>query len=142
MIEFRSFHVDDPARIEAQTSQVGEQMFGSVEGFETELAKGFAFSAWEKERVIGCAGILELWHDRAAAWCLMSAACGKYMLEITRTVREALDLHPARRIEMTVFADFPAGIRWARMLGFEAETPKPMRCYAQGKDAYLFARVR
>lgn len=142
MLEFRSFHPSDPARISAQRQQADEKLFGSTIASSEVLAGGLAISAWENGVCIGCAGILELWQDRASAWCLMSEACGKHLLEITRVIREALDLHPARRIEMTVLADFPAGIRWARMLGFRVETPEPMRRYMQERDAYLYARVR
>lgn len=142
MLTIRAFHPDDPLRIDAQSNQKSEYLFGTNIGAGSELVKGFAVSAWEDGTCIGAAGILEFWHDRAAAWCLMSQACSPHMLEITRIVKAALDFHPAARIEMTVFADFPAGIRWARMLGFVQETPEPMRKFADGRDAYLFARVR
>lgn len=142
MLEIRPFHVDDPARIDAQAGQKGEQLFGSTFQTSKELAAGFAISAWEDGACVGSAGIIEVWHHRAAAWCLMSDACGAHMIEITRLAKEALDLHPAARIEMLVFADFPAGIRWAKMLGFKLETPEPMRKFAQERDCYMFARVR
>jgi hypothetical protein len=47
-----------------------------------------------------------------------------------------------RRLEMAVDAEFTAGLRWARMLGFTCETPEPMKAYTPaGRACYQFARV-
>jgi hypothetical protein len=43
---------------------------------------------------------------------------------------------------MAVDANFAQGRRWAELLGFNCETPQPMRHYLpNGHDAYLYARI-
>lgn len=80
---------------------------------------------------------------RGYAWALLADDSGPHMHRITRAVRQFLDRAPWRRVEMTVEAGFESGLRWARLLGFECETPRPMRGFApHGADCYLFSRVR
>lgn len=92
---------------------------------------------------VACAGVVEMWPNRGHAWALLGDNAGPHMIAITRAIRAFLDALPLRRVEMAVDPDFPAALRWARMLGFECETPSPMRAYCpDGRGAYLFARVR
>ena len=143
MIHARTFQPDDILQVKVQLAQLGD--FPATITLDTgkTLAAHFAISGWVDGRVVGCCGIAEIWTHRAMGWALLSGDCGRHMLEITRLVREALDLHPANRIETAVFTDFPAGRRWAELLGFACETPEPMRHYdARGRSAWLYARVR
>lgn len=65
------------------------------------------------------------------------------MVALTRAVRRVLDAPGYKRLEMCVDAEHPAAIRWAELLGFERETPKPMRAFTPaGRAAYLYGRVR
>lgn len=94
------------------------------------------------DKPMACAGVIELWPQRGYLWALLDRNVGPQMLALTRAIRAGLDGLGFRRLEMTVDADFPAGIRWARMLGFHCETPEPMRAFTPaGRDCYLFARV-
>jgi hypothetical protein len=103
---------------------------------------GPAWSAFVNGKPIASAGVIEMWPGRGYAWALLSQGAGPYMLALTRAIRSRLDGLGFTRLEMAVDADFPAGIRWARMLGFECETPEPMRAYSpSGRAAYLFARI-
>ena len=91
---------------------------------------------------IAAAGVLELWPGRGHAWALLSVHAGPHLGAITRAIRRQLEALPLRRIEMAVDAQFPEAVRWAYMLGFECETPEPMRNYLpNGGACYLFARV-
>lgn len=92
---------------------------------------------------IAAAGVVELWRDRGYAWALLGVDAAPHLLPITREIRSFLDALPCRRVEMAVDPEFPQALRWARMLGFERETPEPMRSYyPDGRSAYLYARVR
>jgi hypothetical protein len=93
--------------------------------------------------VYATAGIIPQWEGRALAWAMIAHDAGPHFLRITREVRLFLASCGFRRIETSVDAAFPQAFRWARVLGFECETPKPMRGYGhQGRPAYLFALVR
>jgi hypothetical protein len=64
------------------------------------------------------------------------------MLALTREMRSGFIRTPFARIEMAVDANFAQGRRWAELLGFNCETPQPMRHYLpNGHDAYLYARI-
>jgi len=139
----RTFQPEDLLKVDLQPKQIGDFPSGITITTGKLLAEHFAISGWAGERCVGCAGIVELWTHRAIAWASLSSDCGGRMLEITRHVRAALDLHPCHRIETAVWSDFPAGRRWAELLGFRCETPEPMRHYdCNGRSAYLYARIR
>lgn len=83
------------------------------------------------------------WPHRAIGWTVLSRHAGPNMRQLTRIVTAWLDGLGFARLEMYVDAQFPQGVRWARMLGFALETPLPMRHFLpNGNGAYLFGRVR
>lgn len=94
---------------------------------------------WEGDP-IAIAGTVQQWPGRHMAWAYLPLSTGRHMLCLTRGVREKLAPLDGR-IEMTVRADFPAGIRWAKMLGFEIETPLLRRFGPQGEDHIGFVRI-
>lgn len=95
--------------------------------------------------VVLCVGGVAMdpaWPHRGVVWSLVSAHAGPYMTGLTRAVRDWLDQVPVKRFELYVDAQFPQGARWARLLGFELETPNPMRHFLpNGNGAYMFGRV-
>lgn len=104
---------------------------------------GTAWCAVVDGAPIAAAGVVEAWENRAYGWGLIGAQARPYMRQITRATRARLDSLPYRRIEMAVDAGFKQAIQWAFMLGFDCETPEPMKHYTpDGRAAYLFARVR
>jgi uncharacterized protein YciI len=110
---------------------------------ESLVRAGPCFAATDGSRVIGCAGVVEVWDNRAMAWALMSRDAGRQMLTVHRLVAGFLAQAKWRRIEATVDAGFEAGHRWMRLLGFTLETPEPMRAYRpDGGDCFLYARVK
>ena len=125
------------ARMRAQSAQMAE-----VNAESLSSPYGLAWSAFDGEEVISCAGVVEVWRGRAYAWALLSENAGPHLLTLTRVIRSRLASLPYRRVEMAVDAGFDAGCRWARMLGVRLETPEPMRAYLpNARPAYLFARV-
>lgn len=104
---------------------------------------GDAWTGMVDGRPVACAGLVEVWAGRAYAWALLAAYAGPHMVSITRAIRCRLARSPYRRVEMAVDAGFSAGARWAELLGFERETPMPMRKYLpNGRDAWLYARTK
>ena len=103
--------------------------------------KGVSFSGWHEGRVVGCAGIYDVWPGRSAIWSLLPPESGRHMVPITRFVDEILYAYPARRVEATVRPGHAAGERWMKMLRFDFEGR--MKAYGpDGGDYDLYARVR
>lgn len=91
--------------------------------------------------VVGVVGITQCALNRWHGWALLSSKSAKYMIQITRLVNEKLDELKKPRVETHVRCDFVSGLRWAKMLKFECETPKPMKNFGDdGYDYYLYAR--
>jgi hypothetical protein len=102
-----------------------------------------ACSALEGDDVLGCAGIIPIWAGRAVAWAYLAPDIGTRFVQIHRAVKKVIEGCYVQRLEATADADFPAANRWLRMLGFQLETPEPMRAYTPaGTDCFLYARVR
>lgn len=141
MIDVRPFEPDDVAGLAVQPMQ-------TLEGVTPQIARGLvgplSFTARDHDgEVLVCAGILELWRGRGMAWSLVSAHAGRRMCAVTRAARRILDIAPYPRVECYVDAEFPPGMRWARVLGFTLETPSPMPGFFEsGRDAYLWSRYR
>lgn len=140
MITFKPCTVDDIARIEAQRAQRGEvELVVSDELVRASIA----LAAYKDTTCLAAAGYRLVWGGRAVAWALLSEAVGPVMLPVARRMRLALDACPARRVEMTVRADFAAACRLAGFLGFRCETPGGMGgFFPDGGAGYLFARVQ
>ena len=136
-----------PEHVRALELQDAQRFFsGAASGVEYGQAlaqSGSAFTALDGDRVIACSGCVEIWDNRAMAWALISKDAGRHMLGVHKAVAGFLAGAKWRRIEATVDVGFEAGMRWMAMLGFELETPAPMRAYhPNGGDCYLFARVK
>lgn len=111
--------------------------------FKTILDNSFAISAWVGSKCVGAAGIIPMHDHCALAWSMLGADAGPYLLQITRKVRNALDITPYKRVEMRVVYKHEEGHRWAKILGFgEPEAPLMRKSGVYGEDETLYARVR
>lgn len=82
---------------------------------------------------IASGGTLEQWPGRHMAWASLGDSSRRHMLTITRAAYETVRKVKGR-VEMTVREDFAAGHRWAKLLGFEVETPRLAHYGPQGED--------
>lgn len=103
--------------------------------------KGVAWALVEGEATIGCGGLIEMWPNRALCWSLISNEAFPHFRTIHRMVRDVLNDSPWRRIEMDVEVGHEAAYRWAEHLGFVNEGRRNAYT-ADGRDAYLFARIK
>lgn len=94
---------------------------------------------WDGEPIV-CAGLIRHWPGRSQAWAFMSKNAGRHMMWITKRVAEHL-AKVQGRIEMTVRMDFVPGQRWAKMLGFEVESPCMAHYGPEGESHIGYARV-
>lgn len=126
-----------------QAEQAFESLEERIEYAMDYAAAGPAFAALWQENVLCVGGTVQVWPGRGIAWSLVSANAGPHMVALTRLVRCVLDAPNFKRLEMCVDAEHDAAGRWARLLGFELETPKPMRAFTPaGRAAYLYGRVK
>lgn len=111
------------------------------EHFKLLAAPDAAWSVFEGERLMMCAGVIDAGEGRGEAWALLAPDCGRAMTGITRAVRRYLHATPFRRIEAAVAENFAPGSRWAKMLGFRFEGL--MTSYLDdGSNAERWARVK
>lgn len=69
-----------------------------------------------------CGGTLPQWPGRHMSWAYLNKHSGRHMCMVVRFARKAIRA-PQCRIDMTVRADFLAGHKFAKMLGYRVETP-------------------
>lgn len=139
-----AFQPEHALQIRLQPMQLATEPTVTPAEAEALARAGPSYTALgEDGTVYATAGIIPQWQGRAVAWAMVAHNAGPHFLRITREIRLFLASCGFRRIETAVDAAFPEALRWARLLGFECETPKPMRAYGfQGRPAYLFALVR
>lgn len=124
-----------------QPSQTYLQRFITPEVAAT-VATHPAFTGLVGEKVIGCAGVINVWEGRGIAWAYLARDAGTYMPAITKAVKRFLEASPLRRIEMNVDLEFEQGHRWANMLGFRLEAGRMEAYRPDGGTCSLYARVR
>lgn len=92
---------------------------------------------------VACGGYLVVDEGVAHLWSEMNSTIGGIgMLFATRRTRllmEQLYEIGMTRLEMAVKTSFPAGHRWARMLGFACESMK--QNYYEGEDYSIYSRI-
>ena len=86
-----------------------------------------------------CAGTIQQWRGRHTAWAYVARGTLPYMAWITENVNANLAFVTGR-VEFTVRADFKAGHRWARLLGFYVETPLMKSYGPSGEDHVGYVR--
>lgn len=86
-----------------------------------------------------CGGTLQHWPGRHMAWALIDAKAAPHMLFVTRATRKFFG-NVSGRIEFTVRCDFPAGHKFAKLLGFEVETPLLKAYGPEGEDHVGYVR--
>lgn len=93
-------------------------------------------------RPVLCCGRVTDDYGVSLIWARVSVRSGPLMLPITRWARGWLGSIEGPRLVAHVISGFRAGCRWLEILGFECETPRPMRLFDGRNDAYQFARLQ
>jgi hypothetical protein len=101
-----------------------------------------SYTGWYEGMPVISAGVIPQWAGRSIAWAFLTEVPPHVMPSVHKAVLKFLDGCYTKRIETSVRCDFPAGHRWARMLGFEMEAERMKAYGADGFDAALYARVR
>lgn len=107
------------------------------------LEQPHAYTLLDGDNPLICAGVVELWEERAYVWSFLSADFTPAKFRRMHTfAREWIEWLPFDRLEAAVEDSFEAGHRWVETLGFERETPGAMRKFMGGRDFVLYAKVR
>jgi hypothetical protein len=141
MLDVRPFQAGDEALLQPQHQQALEMVsIGDWRVMVRDAAShGPAWTGWQGDQVVGCAGVTLRWHGRAHAWCVLapgipkSAWIGIHRAVLTRLPQLRTELELIR-LEAEAMRGFLAGDRWLRMLGFEFEGV--MRCYGPGGEDF------
>ena len=142
-VEFKPCKQEHIKFIAPQKGEENNKLVYLAPEFRPCIEEHFAISGWVGNVCVAAAGIIVLYGDRAIGWALISRDAGPYMRQITRKVKSALDLHYAKRIEMTVRCDYPKGHKWAKLLGFgEPEAPRMRHSGYFGEDEAMYARIK
>lgn len=132
----------DTDRIQLQPAQqyLRTMVDNVTTNFQVLSDQGLAWTAEHDGRILGIAGLLPQWENRAIAWALLADNLDNQFLRVHGAVKRFIESSGYRRIEATVDVGFPEGEKWIRLLGFEYEGL--MRGYRpDGADILLYARV-
>lgn len=134
VVPFRSWHLAWLGRTLEPGPMPDAGVIASLEGQRS-------YTGMVDGEVIACAGVVTQWATRHTCWALLGPTAPKHIRWITQEVRKVLAAVPGR-IELTVRFDFPAGQKWAEMLGFEVETPCMKNFGPEGEDHVGYVRIR
>lgn len=104
-----------------------------------QLERQNSWTGVEDGDPVVCAGTILQWPGRHTAWAYLNPATGPAMMRATREVGRKI-LNVKGRIEFTVRCDFENGHRWAKLLGFEVETPLLKAYGPDGEDHVGYVR--
>ena len=141
MINIVPFETEHLQEIMLQPAQQRFFSYFAPEYASALKQSGPCFTAISENRVLGCAGLVKQWENRAIAWALLSGDIGANFIKVHRAVARFLDLCELNRVEAYVDASFEQGHRWIQMLGFSQEGYMK-QFNPDGGDAMLYARVK
>lgn len=142
MIEFIPFKSEHLLLLDASEAQRNIILSHAVAGKLTvPVVDGWDWTGIYDGRVVGCAGLIPHWNNRAVAWALFSPTMPKRAWPtILHKMRNVFKIGP-RRIEASVEVGFGQGCRLAHYLGFAVEGV--LKAYGpDGKDHFMYALVK
>lgn len=139
IVPFKAEHLE---MIELQPHQAGFSTYIAQKQYGKSLEQGSeSFTAIADGKVVGCAGLVFQWEQRALAWALLSHDAGKHMISIVRKIDKYLNFRDVRRVEATAICGFKPGARLLEMLGFKYEGLAE-KYTPDGEDVLMYAKVR
>jgi hypothetical protein len=114
--------------------------------YPNSLTDDYAVTGWYNGKIFGVGGATIFWDGVAELWLIYTNYTSEFPKEALTALRATVDKliedRDLKRVQFTVRADYPVGIRFAEALGFHNETPNAMEKYLpDGTDAYLFSRI-
>lgn len=140
MVERVPFEPAHAARIRLQPRQKPATQLVGDSHYEL-LARAPSIALLDGDEVLMCGGVFEVWPGRGIAWAMLAERIGHRMTACVRAVRRFFNEQAIARVEMDVEIDHAEGHRFARLLGFEQESPRLRRYYPDGGDGALYVRI-
>ena len=138
----KEYAPDDLLKLDLQSGQAIFKEFTGDKSYAKWLMSGDSYSLFEGDRLLCCAGVIEIWGGRAHGWAFISEQVdGADLLKITRAAKRLFDASPYQRIETTVDIGFTQGHRWAKLLGMEYEGTHK-KYSPDGIDVCMYARIK
>lgn len=139
IVPFKAQHMAD---FEVQERQVSEATLLTPQECAA-LEATSAYSIIVEGKVLAVFGIIDVWAGRAIAWSYVSKNIGKHYMQLHKAALRLCDSFEGDRLELYVDHDFEEGHRWAKMLGFELETPRMRKFRPNGQgDSSMYVRIR
>lgn len=135
------FRVEHLQRMDVQDAQRYLLPYVNWDGVK-QLENEWAKTVFDGERAVLCGGLAPVGGGRAVVWAYFSESAGVRMTWLVRGIKAFLKAAPFRRIEAFVDADFWAGHRLVRLLGFELETPRKRGYRIDGGDSSEYVLFR
>lgn len=140
ILEVVAFEPEHHTALEADAAPVGGATGLVTYPMLRLMASNPSLTLLADGRPVACGGVLQQWPGRYSGWAFLNPSSARHMVAVTRGTRNLLDALVGR-IEMTVRVDFHAGHRWAKMLGFEIETPLLRAFGPEGEDHVGYVRL-
>lgn len=88
--------------------------------------RGYSYSIEDKGKIIGCAGVVDMWPGVAEAWTLLSdeAKTKPFFLHrlTLRIMKNIIQTKKYRRVQAIVCWSDPVSVKWIERLGFIKES--------------------
>jgi hypothetical protein len=127
--------------IDLQPAQRSWYLYASPEYAES-LARGMAYTARVRGRIVACGGILPVDEDTGHLWCFLAAEAGRHFVRLHRTAQRFLRVAGKRVLVATSEADFVDGCRWLELLGFQRASRSRLPKYGpDGADHICYEKV-
>jgi len=111
---------------------------------QAEQFNKLSFSGFLEGRLVGCGGLVIPWPGMAEAWILLVKDIQKLCVNpavVRRKLKGLIRKYGLRRVQAPLRADFDAGIKYAKYLGFEYEGCH-RKYHRDGTDAYMYAIIK
>jgi RimJ/RimL family protein N-acetyltransferase len=144
MIKVRGFELEDMGFQPLPVFDVDEQVKDRMKDLHN-LNLAYMYTLEADSSVVGVIGCAPIWPGVGEGFTLLNDRIYDYPKEVTQATREmiqvmfdGLRLH---RMQCHVKADYEAGHKWAKGLGFKREGL--MKKYLpNGEDAYMYGRTQ
>lgn len=116
-----------------------------IQQFPEVYEYGVGYSVFDNHRLIFCGGFIPYWEGAGEVWIICDVCVKHYIRELYFYTKlyldRIIDRYKLHRVQSSVMVDYCAGHRFLERMGFKKEGL--MRKYDwQGKDYYLYARIR
>ncbi len=133
----------DPIHLRAMDIQPMQSWIADAASgdYGAAMARGVSQTVWDGDRPIACMGEVLLWPGNGEVWTVFAREIGTQMTYVLRSTLRLMASVSTRRHHAYVEDGHADGMRWMMKLGFHVEG-RLVAHFPNGKDAFLFARVR